>query len=88
MPYIRKATQKRIIELLKINVSMSDLKTQFNATDGQLIEIMKGIGMYGSKSATMGFKNEPYFVGDFNTIPNYSVNDLIGQEKTIYEAML
>jgi hypothetical protein len=88
MPYIRKATEKRIIELLKINVSMSDLKTQFNATEGQLIEIMKGIGMYGSKSATVGFKNEPYFIGDFNTIHNYSVNDLNGTEKEIYEAML
>jgi hypothetical protein len=88
MPYIRKATEKRIIELLKINVSMSDLKTQFDATEGQIIEIMKGIGMYGSKSATVGFKNESYFEGDFNIIPNYSVSDLSGQEKQIYEALL
>jgi hypothetical protein len=88
MPYIRKATEKRIIELLKINVSIVDLRKQFNATEGQIIEIMKQIGMYGSTSAKVGYKSEPYFEGDFNIIPNYSVNDLSGQEKVIYEALL
>lgn len=82
--YMNKTTRGRVAECIRIGTPLQDIRRQFNVTEGNVIEVLQQLGMFGTASVTIGGKNEAYFEGDFPPeMPKYSVKDLSGDEETI-----
>lgn len=85
MKNLNKTTRMRIAECIRIGTPLQSIREQFNVTEGHVIDVLQGLGMFGVPTVTIGGKDEAYFEGDFPPeIPKYSVKDLSGHEEQIF----
>lgn len=84
MSRISKITRDKVAMCIKIGTPMQSIRDNFKITEGDLISVLKFLGMYATPDAYIGSKNEAYFEGDFPPEkPKYSVKSLSKEEKEI-----
>ena len=83
--YLTVSTLLRIRYCIKIGYSVDELAEDFNITRFSALKLYTKYKGTEYNRPRLGGKDEPYYEGDDNSIPEYKLDDLTGIEKCIAE---